>query len=239
MGVCACSAKHESQATDRPPDEPLRPTTDIYVRERPTRTDNETELHTDVRHQDLPETLANNPSVHRTFPPGNGSECAGSGSRGSNKEDSAGHSIPFPDGSSYKVGQSIYQKQKVRVYQCMQSTGKFLSMKFVYVGCLQKLSDEDLSEDNFKICQDIVDFIKFKLFPLNHPNLAKYIHAHFDLAKQRTLYSPGLEIGTEYLPESLLQIRQNFGPFEEKAIPKYITQVLAALDYLHSFDIEA
>ena len=49
----------------------------------------------------------------------------------------------------------------------------------------------------------------------------------------------GLEIGTEYCPSSLQQLYQNFGPFEEKRISRYLKQVLEALHYLHSQGIEA
>ena len=41
------------------------------------------------------------------------------------------------------------------------------------------------------------------------------------------------------MPESLQQIRANFGAFDMLAVRKYIRQVLNALEYLHSQDIEA
>lgn len=49
----------------------------------------------------------------------------------------------------------------------------------------------------------------------------------------------GLEIGAEYIPESLIQIRVNFGPFDDKALRNYLAQVLDALEYLHNNEIEA
>lgn len=52
-------------------------------------------------------------------------------------------------------------------------------------------------------------------------------------------FNVGLEIGAEYIPESLIQIRNNFGPFDTNALRKYLAQVLNALEYLHNKDIEA
>ena len=66
------------------------------------------------------------PSAKPTYNQSGGSHGAGSGSRDS--IEGSGH-----DSGSYKVGQAIYQKSKVKVYQCMQSSGKFVTMKYVYV----------------------------------------------------------------------------------------------------------
>ena len=227
MGICACQAKKpmEPGVKAQPP---LRiETQEVHVRERGR--------HDSPAPEDA-EGLVNLPSAKPTYQQSGGSQGAGSGGRDS-RDGSGGQ--PFTDGSSYKVGQPIYQKSKVKVYQCMQSSGKFVTMKYVYVNLYHQLSEEDMKPENINLCNEIVALIKAKLFPLDHPYLVKYVHCHFDLKKRSKLDSSGLEIGTEYMPESLLQIRVNFGPFDMNAIRKYLKQVLYALEYLHTKDIEA
>lgn len=130
MGICACQAKKGPERIADPPGLPIvMNTRDVHVRER------ERGLQTETDRDENFLNVPNNPSVRPTLFQGNGSECAGSESKGSGGsiEESNKSPIPFSDGSTYRVGQSLYQKHKVRVYQCMQSTGKFITMKYVYV----------------------------------------------------------------------------------------------------------
>lgn len=119
MGICACQTKPPQPQNTLPPP-PLRiETQDVHVRppDRPDHHDN----------SGLEEFTNNLPSARPTYQRSGGSGGAGSGSRDS-KDGSGGL-----ESSSYKVGQAIFQRSKVKVYQCMQSSGKFVTMKYVYV----------------------------------------------------------------------------------------------------------
>lgn len=136
MGICACQpGKNHKSLAELPGLQIRMNTMDVHVRDRDGR-------QTDVdpgRNENFL-NIPNHPSVHPTLHHSNGSEFAGSeskGSGGSLNADSNGTPIPFPDGSTYRVGQPLYQRHKVRVYQCMQSTGKFITMKYVYVAAIQ------------------------------------------------------------------------------------------------------
>jgi hypothetical protein len=155
----------------KPPTSTRIETQEVHVRERERVEHADTDAH--------PEFPLNLPSARPTYQQSGGSVGAGSGSKDS-QEGSGGH-----ESSSYKVGQAIFQRSKVKVYQCMQSSGKFVTMKYVYVKIDDQLSEDDMNNENVTLCHEIVDLVKAKLFPLSHPCLVKYIHAHFDPRKRR------------------------------------------------------
>ena len=131
MGVCACQSKKSTPIFVEPPS-PLRMgTTDVHVKEKENRQETDLNQHNDNDFNFELMNKVNFPSVTPTFQQGGGRNGAGSGSRES-KDGSGGHH-PYTDGNSYRVGQPLYQRNKVKVYQCMQSSGKFLTMKYIYV----------------------------------------------------------------------------------------------------------
>ena len=87
----------------------------------------------------------------------------------------------------FRMGEPIFEQDKVKVYQCLQASGRLWSMKLVQVDSSDQLEEADVTPRNLEICNRIVDYIQRKLFRLQHPHLVKYVHARYDKDLRRRL----------------------------------------------------
>ena len=76
---------------------------------------------------------------------------------------------------------SLFQSDKVFVFNCIdRASGEHFILKRI------ELSEEDMTEQNIRICKQIVTYIRRKLIPLSHPHLVKYISATFSVETRST-----------------------------------------------------
>ena len=84
----------------------------------------------------------------------------------------------------FDILKNLYQSDKVFVYNCIdRASGQYFILKRI------ELSEDDMTEQNVKLCKQIVAYIRRKLIPLSHPNLVKYISVTFSAETRSRLRS--------------------------------------------------